>query len=234
VYPHLALIALLAVASGIVAATTRETGAALETPTHDELLRFGRSVVSGGGDMPEGMACLPCHGLAGEGDAETGVPRIAGLTSAYLLKQLDDYAEERRTHPIMTPIAQAMSGTQRLASALHYSELAADEPSWLPPAKADPARLQRGALLYTRGSAALGLAGCINCHGPQAIGTAATYPALAGQHASYVSAQLHAWREGSRRNSIAGVMEHIAGQLGEEDIEDMAAYLSTLTPARMP
>lgn len=228
----LCMAALVAIADVCAGVTALDARAQMTRDEHKELLGFGRAVVSGGGEMPQGMACLPCHGLAGEGDAETGVPRIAGLPALYLLKQLDDYAEERRVNGIMSPIAQSMSGKQRLAAALHYESLTAQERA-KPITRPDPARAQRGATLYTQGSAALGLAGCINCHGPEGVGTAAPYPPLAGQHASYVGAQLRAWREGTRRNSIAGVMEHIAGQLSEEDIDDMAAYLAALAPMQL-
>jgi cytochrome c553 len=40
--------------------------------------------------------CSSCHGLAGEGDASHGVPRIAGQHYAYLLRQLHDAVDSRR------------------------------------------------------------------------------------------------------------------------------------------
>lgn len=40
--------------------------------------------------------CSSCHGLAGEGDASRGVPRIAGQHYAYLLRQLYDAVDNRR------------------------------------------------------------------------------------------------------------------------------------------
>lgn len=40
--------------------------------------------------------CASCHGAAGEGDANTLVPRIAGQHYAYLLRQFHDAVEGRR------------------------------------------------------------------------------------------------------------------------------------------
>jgi cytochrome c553 len=40
--------------------------------------------------------CSSCHGLAGEGDAGRGVPRLAGQHYAYLLRQLHDAVDNRR------------------------------------------------------------------------------------------------------------------------------------------
>jgi len=40
--------------------------------------------------------CAACHGKAGEGDANAGVPRIAGQHFQYLLRQMHDAVENRR------------------------------------------------------------------------------------------------------------------------------------------
>ena len=40
--------------------------------------------------------CSSCHGLAGEGDAARGVPRMAGQHYAYLLRQMHDAVDSRR------------------------------------------------------------------------------------------------------------------------------------------
>jgi len=40
--------------------------------------------------------CASCHGLAGQGDASHGVPRVAGQHYAYLLRQLHDAVDDRR------------------------------------------------------------------------------------------------------------------------------------------
>lgn len=45
--------------------------------------------------------CASCHGRSGEGNAEEGIPRLAGQHYAYTLRQLHDFLEGRR--PRLTP-----------------------------------------------------------------------------------------------------------------------------------
>ncbi|MDB5941721.1 MAG: hypothetical protein JWQ13_1287, partial [Ramlibacter sp.] len=66
-------------------------------------------------------ACAGCHGAAGEGNAQAGFPRLAGLGKQYLVHQLESYADGSRVNPIMQPIATAMTPAQRQASAVFYS-----------------------------------------------------------------------------------------------------------------
>jgi cytochrome c553 len=48
-----------------------------------------------------------------------------------------------------------------------------------------------------------------------------TFPKLAGQHAVYVEAQLHAFKSGDRKNAM---MAPFAAGLSDTDISDLAAY----------
>jgi cytochrome c553 len=57
-------------------------------------------------------------------------------------------------------------------------------------------------------------------------------PSLAGQFAPYTELQFRFWKEGRRRNSPLGVMEHIARQLSDEEVRALAAYFAALPPPR--
>lgn len=48
-------------------------------------------------------------------------------------------------------------------------------------------------------------------------------PAIAGQHANYLEAQLKAWKDGQRKNS-ADLMGPIAKRLSDKDISALALY----------
>jgi len=77
---------------------------------------------------------------------------------------------------------------------------------------------------------------CIGCHGIKGFHTAfpETYrvPKLSGQNAAYLSAALHAYRQGARKHPS---MRAIASTLSEQDMADLAAYYeSTGTGARLP
>lgn len=65
---------------------------------------------------------------------------------------------------------------------------------------------------------------CAACHGPDGTSTNPTWPNLAGQHAEYLSKQLHDFRDGRRANSQ---MSPMAAPLSDEDIADLAAFYSS-------
>ncbi|HUI61585.1 MAG TPA: cytochrome c [Steroidobacteraceae bacterium] len=68
-------------------------------------------------------------------------------------------------------------------------------------------------------------ASCAACHGHNGIGIIPLYPNLAGQKREYLVAQLHAFRDGTRKNPI---MAPMAAHLTDAEIEDVAEYLATL------
>ena len=69
---------------------------------------------------------------------------------------------------------------------------------------------------------------CIACHGENGNTATAAQPSLAGQHAEYLQAQLRAYRDGSRKNAI---MQGLAAPLADDEIADLAVYLSAQKPA---
>jgi cytochrome c553 len=67
--------------------------------------------------------------------------------------------------------------------------------------------------------------GCQACHGGNGIGTAPDIPNLAGQKVAYIEAQLVAFRAKDRKHDL---MNAIAAQLADVDIENLAAFWSSL------
>ena len=76
---------------------------------------------------------------------------------------------------------------------------------------------------------------CAVCHGVSGISTMPETPHLAAQPASYVNAQLKAYRSGARKHEIMSLM---AKPLSDDDIAQMAAWFAsirieaTVAPAR--
>lgn len=66
---------------------------------------------------------------------------------------------------------------------------------------------------------------CGGCHGEQGISVSPEVPNLAGQKAQYLVAALKAYQSGLRRHPL---MSSIAAGLSEQDMEDLAAYYSSL------
>lgn len=65
---------------------------------------------------------------------------------------------------------------------------------------------------------------CQQCHNPAAPNPA--FPQLAGQHEDYLLRTLLDYQIGNRSNPI---MKGLAGQLSEQEMEDVAAYYAGLT-----
>lgn len=71
---------------------------------------------------------------------------------------------------------------------------------------------------------------CLGCHGINKwVNAYPTYlvPKLAGQHSDYLVAALKAYREGARPHAT---MHANAASLSDEDIADIAAFLSQMKP----
>ena len=66
---------------------------------------------------------------------------------------------------------------------------------------------------------------CAGCHGVNGISRNPVWPNLAGQKAGYLSLQMKNFRDGKRVNSI---MNTISKSLTDEDINNLAAYYSSL------
>ncbi|WP_456373665.1 c-type cytochrome [Thiolapillus sp.] len=66
---------------------------------------------------------------------------------------------------------------------------------------------------------------CAACHGANGISVNAMWPNLAGQKADYIIKQLKAFKAGTRKDPL---MSPQAAQLSDQDVENVAAYFSSL------
>ena len=173
--------------------------------------------------------CSSCHGQQGEGMAVSGFPRLAGQSAPYLAKQLRDYASAARDNAVMASFAKALSAQDIADVAAYYSGLSMPAAK---PGKADAKLLAAGRELANLGNAATGVQGCGNCHGPAGRGEPPTLPYLAGQHADYITAQLSAWQQGTRRNDSGGQMAALSKKLSAADIAAVAAYFAQQPPPK--
>lgn len=226
----------LAVASAICAAQQPAPGAGLDAAAGAAGL--GARLASQGAPESGVPACASCHGARGEGMAAGGFPRLAGQSAVYLARQIESFRQDARSHPVMSPIAKAMTQAQNQATAAYYAGLAAapagvapgSQPA-APPNAAAAARAdsgeQRGLRLASVGDDAAQVQACANCHGPGGAGEPPAYPYLAGQHAAYLVSALGQWKNGSRKNDPSGQMPAIAARLNDSDITALAAYYAS-------
>ncbi len=74
---------------------------------------------------------------------------------------------------------------------------------------------------------------CATCHGPQGRSSTPKFPVLAGQHASYLIAQMKAFKAQTRGDPDAlGYMWGMAAPLDDAMIEALAAYYSAQAPGK--
>jgi cytochrome c553 len=180
------------------------------------------AVIAAKGTAGGAAACAACHGAKGEGNPAAGFPRLAGLPAAYLAGQLENFAAGKRQNPVMAPVAKQLSAAERKAAAAYYGVMAG--PPAAKAADADPKHSDAGAWLAARGRWEDSLPACLQCHGPGGAGVGSAFPALAGQSSAYISAQLHAFKSGTRPGGPLGLMKVVASKLSDPDITAVSNY----------
>jgi len=170
--------------------------------------------------------CQGCHGVHGEGNAPAAIPRLAGQSSEYLAKQLEDYASGDRANPVMQNFAKPLMPADIEALARYFST--ANAPRAVVPSTASAAQLAFGRRLAQQGSEAKRVQACDSCHGPDGVGVLHAAPYLAGQSAQYLTSAVTSFQQRTRKNDPGKLMTSVAGQLNASDIAAAAAYFSSL------
>jgi cytochrome c553 len=166
--------------------------------------------------------CAACHGQDGN-SAAPSFPKLAGLGEAYILKQLKNYKSGERENAIMAGQAAALSEAQMADLAAYF----ASNKRTVGYAAAD--KVELGEKVYRAGNKATGIPACMACHAMDGSGmSAAGFPAVGGQHADYIKAQLMAFQQGKRANDANEVMRDIAGRLSNKEIDAVSAYIQGL------
>jgi cytochrome c553 len=165
--------------------------------------------------------------MQGRGTHDDYFPRLAGKPAGYLFNQLTAFRDGRRHYSPMNYLLEYQSDTYLHAMAEYFST---QSPPYLPrhSTKADSAVLARGQQLATRGDTGRGVPACARCHNPNFTGMEPGVPALVGLQPDYISAQLGAWRYGTRTAIAPDCMQIVAGLLSENDVTALAAWLSSL------
>ena len=178
------------------------------------------------GDPQAGKAasttCAACHGA--DGNSTNPVwPKLAGQGAPYIIKELHDFKSGARKNPMMSPMAAPLSDKDIANLAAYFTSQKRTLGA------ADPKLVEEGGKIYRGGDAETGVPACMACHGPGGAGNPeAKYPALGGQHAEYVAAQLKAFRSGERANDPASMMRTIASRMTDAQINAVSSYVQGL------
>ncbi|MGF2733633.1 c-type cytochrome [Marinobacter sp. DUT-1] len=172
-----------------------------------------------------GAPCLACHGADGSGNNAGGFPRLAGLDATYLTSQMLAYNNGGRISPVMQPNVDNFDEQQIRDLAAYYASMPVPETTT--PASVSDEVLALGEKLANQGDWDNYIPPCSSCHGPGNRGVGETFPAIAGQHPSYIRSQLNAWKNNQRNNDPNQLMTAVAERLTEEQIDAVAAYLGS-------
>lgn len=176
-------------------------------------------------DLAKGEAsytavCATCHGADGN-SAIAANPKLSQQHPQYLIKQLQEFKSGKRNNAVMKGFAAALSD----ADMRNIAYWLASKPAKNGFAK-DKSLVVLGERIYRGGVADRQIAACAGCHSPNGAGIPAQYPRVSGQHADYTTAQLAAFREGSRGNNLQ--MANIAAKLNDKEIKAVADYMAGL------
>ena len=172
------------------------------------------------GSAKYAAVCASCHGV----DGNSGIPlnpKLAQQHPEYLLKQLQEFKAGKRPNAIMQPMAAQLSD----ADMKNIAYWAGSQKGKAGFAK-DKELVTLGERIYRGGIPDRQVAACAGCHSPNGAGVPAQFPRLSGQHADYTDAQLKAFREGQRPNSVQ--MKQVAGRMNDREIRAVSDYIAGL------
>lgn len=172
------------------------------------------------GEATYAAICAACHGADGN-SGTPAYPKLAQQHPEYLVKQLQEFKSDKRANAIMKGFASALSEDDMRNISFWVTSKTAKTGF----AK-DKELVTLGERIYRGGIADRQVPACAGCHSPNGAGIPSQYPRLSGQHAEYSVAQLTAFRDGVRKNSLQ--MNQVAAKLNDREIKAVADYIAGL------
>jgi cytochrome c553 len=175
---------------------------------HDAAIRAGRERI---------VLCSQCHGEDGNAKMP-GVPNLAGQNPAYLVEQVEKFADGRRKNFVMQSLSRSFTIEDKVNISVYFASLRPKRFA------VDSKLAKEGARIYE--------SACNMCHGADGRG-AAGYANVSGQQQDYAIATLKRFRENSKQAVSAEDMkrhntrmEQVTQNLSDRDIESLAAYMA--------
>jgi cytochrome c553 len=158
--------------------------------------------------------CVACHGINGR-SFKVNYPILAGQTAPYILRQLMDFKEGRRSDPAMDEIVPQLNDADMRDLAAFFAAL---EP-YSSPSESDPIKAIRGKKMAESVQ-------CTSCHLGGFDSGGSAFPRIQGQHRDYMVKQLKDFRAGKRANDN-GLMHGVAQFMTDSEIEDLGNYFAS-------
>lgn len=173
------------------------------------------------GDAARGLpACVSCHGANGNSTISIN-PKLSAQSQSYLYKQLVNFTTDARNQPVMSLYSKMLTDADKH----NVAAWLATQPS-KPGAAKNRDSIDLGKKIYRGGIAEKNVPACASCHGATGGGIPALYPRLAGQHQDYTTAQLEAFKTGTRANSPQ--MTVLSQRMSPEEMRAVADYIAGL------
>ncbi len=176
-------------------------------------------------DLAKGEAsftamCASCHGADGNSSVVLQ-PTLAAQHPEYLVKQLQEFKSTKRKNAIMQGFSTVLSD-EDMRNVSYWVASKAIKPGF----SKNKETVSLGERIYRGGIANRQIPACAACHSPNGAGIPAQFPRLGGQHADYTAAQLVAFRDGGRQNSVH--MTGVAAMLNDREIKAVSDYIAGL------
>lgn len=205
------LIATFTIAAALAAAVFSSVAAETAVAAKPDLAK---------GEASYAGVCAACHAPDGNSMIPAN-PKLAQQHPEYLIKQLMEFKAGKRENAVMSGMVAALSDSDM--KNISY---------WVSSKKATPGVAKEkelvllGEKIYRGGIPDRQIPACAGCHSPNGAGIPAQYPRLSGQHAEYTAAQLTAFRDGVRKNSLQ--MTQVAAKLNDREIKAVSDYVAGL------
>lgn len=196
----------------------------------------------------EDERCAECHGIDGNihaANESAKIPKLAGQSPHYLLKQFQDFRSDARANDFMGMMARNLDDAEVVDILAWYASqpamtgrgnVSSHNKKLLPESEK---LFMAGETLFLEGDAKRGILACAGCHGRDGRGVdepltafpklePELIPVIAGQDWHYLNQQMHDWRAGARTNSQDGLMNQVTEKLTDAEINALNDFISAL------
>ena len=163
--------------------------------------------------------CMGCHGVDGNSPIPA-YPKLSGQLNGFIVKQTLDFRSGDRKDAVMSVMINIIPGIDDLQDIAAYFN---SQPVMTGSSKDAPLEA-RGREVYFRER-------CHFCHTEGGRPTEKIFappPVIGGQYKEYLIKSMKDFQSGTRKADIYNLMEQTLIRLTDEDIEAVAAFLSSL------
>ena len=189
------------------------------------------------------QVCAGCHGVFGMGGSDGKYPRLAGLPTQYIIKEIVKFRERKRPNISMVEhveerqlpnneVIDISIYLNQIKLATRLSKIDENAPDFDAYARLQEAKkiiqigraegdIKAGEKLYKKE--------CRSCHGKTGEGNQEeATPLLAGQYTNYLLQQIELYISGERLHDPDDPEEEFLKSFSKEQLRDIFAYISIL------